>query len=466
VTSRSLRARLIVIILAPLLVISGIAAAWQFWSATERAQDIFDRGLLSAALAISRDVAVSDGDALSPATRRLVNNTSGGELFYHVYAPDGVFVTGYATPPVLLRSEPDSPGTPVFFDALYQREKVRVLRFQDVTTVSGISGLFTITVWQDAAVRAAFVRDEVQRAVAVILLLVTSVALVVWYGVGTGLRPLIDLQAAIAKRTPSDLTPIRRKVPEEVQGLVATLNALLDRVSRRISSKDEFIANAAHQLRNPVAGVLALAEAVQSAPDAKIMRRRSAELVQAARDTSHLTNQLLSFERAAGSDTSHMTEFGLVSAIEQAVARFEMQTPASRIAIKRDLPTGEIMVRGDHVMVQEALLNLMANTLAHGGPDVTEVSFKLSQIGDEAELIVSDDGVGIPASRRIIAVSRFGQADGGPGSGLGLAIAARVMSNHGGTLSLLESESGAVISLVFPIAAQDRASETLPSKMD
>ena len=109
---KSLRARLTLIILPPLLVISLVAAAWQFDTTTDRAENIFDRGLLSAALAISRDVALSDGDAISPSRQRLLNDTSGGPIFYHVYAPDGVFVTGYSTPPVLpsaLRDEPTDP---------------------------------------------------------------------------------------------------------------------------------------------------------------------------------------------------------------------------------------------------------------------------------------------------------------------------------------------------------------------
>ena len=95
----SLRARLTLIILPPLLIISLIAGAWQFHNTTLRAQSIFDKGLLSAAIAISRDVALSDGDAISPSTRRLLADTSGGTIFYHVFAPDGVFVTGYSTPP-------------------------------------------------------------------------------------------------------------------------------------------------------------------------------------------------------------------------------------------------------------------------------------------------------------------------------------------------------------------------------
>ena len=153
------------------------------------------------------------------------------------------------------------------------------------------------------AVRASFVRDVVTRSFAVIALLVFSVAMVVWFGVNLGLRPLLDLEDAIRRRSPSELEPIRRPVPGEIRGLVSTLNSLLDRVSRRISSKDEFIANAAHQLRNPVAGVLALAESVEHAPDIASMRKRSRELVEAAKETSRLTNQARSEQNSLNSDT-------------------------------------------------------------------------------------------------------------------------------------------------------------------
>ncbi|MEM6890415.1 MAG: sensor histidine kinase [Pseudomonadota bacterium] len=455
---RSLRARLIVIILAPLMVIAAIAAVWQFWNATERADGIFDRGLLSAALAISRDVAVSDGDALSTETRALVNNTSGGELFYHVFAPDGVFVTGYATPPVSPLTPPELLTEPYFFDAQYLGRDVRVLRFQDVTTVSGVSGVFTITVWQRAEVRNAFVRDVVQRAVGVIVLLVVSVAFVVWFGVGLGLRPLLDLEAAIAQRTPTELEPIRREVPVEAQGLVATLNALLDRISRRISSKDEFISNAAHQLRNPVAGVLALAEAVQHAQDMQASKKRSAELVQAARETSQLTNQLLSFERASGADLAQSAKwFSLNDTVAQAVERFESQTPARTVAVTCVLPEEILQVFGDSVMVQEALLNLMTNALVHGGKNLSKIEVRLCRRKDDACVVVKDDGAGIPHDQHIQAISRFGQTNGGPGSGLGLPIAARVLSNHGGQLSILRSEKGAAIELSFPLEAEQPA---------
>ncbi len=450
----SLRMRLIVIILTPLLMLSLIAAAWQFRTTTTRAENIFDRGLLSAALAISRDVAVSDGDAISPSTRRLVNDTSGGTLFYHVFAPDGVFVTGYSTPPVLPHAAPKDFVDPFYYDGKYQGENVRVLRFQDVTVVSGVAGVFNITVWQSASVRSSFVRDVLTRSFSVIGLLVISVAVIVWFGVGLGLRPLLDLEQAIAKRTPSELEPIRRAVPVEAQGLVRTLNQLLDRVSRRISSKDEFISNAAHQLRNPMAGVLALAEAVQSAPNANAATARSAELVFAAREASDLTNRLLSFERASGADIAASGKaLDLKALIQEVCDSFTAQHLGQSIALNCDLPAKKVTIEGDGTMLFEALLNLLMNAIIHGGSTLSKINVELSIQGHNAALTITDNGIGIPTDRHVEAISRFGQAGAGPGSGLGLPIAARVMTNHGGSLKILDCAAGASIKLVLPLSS-------------
>lgn len=451
--SNSLRARLTLIILPPLLVISLIAAAWQFRTTTDRAESIFDRGLLSAALAISRDVALSDGDAISPPTQRLLNDTSGGAIFYHVYAPDGVFVTGYSTPPIQPNAVPRTPTEPQYYNSTYQGEPVRVLRYSDRTVVSGIAGVYNITVWQNADVRNRFVRDVLSRSFAVISLLVASVAVVVWFGVGLGLRPLLDLERAIAKRSPSELEPIRREVPTEAQGIVDTLNTLLNRVSRRISSKDEFISNAAHQLRNPVAGVLALAEAVENAPNPEAAKKRSAELVLAAREASDLTNKLLSFERASGTDilrSGHPVELG--EFVRKVGAAFTQQHPDHGLELVYKLPKRKFVVMVDETMLHEAVLNLLTNSIIHGGPDLTQITMDLSQDGSNAVLLIGDNGTGIPANRHIEALSRFSQAGGGPGSGLGLPIAQRVMENHDGRLEILESSSGALIRLTIPLA--------------
>ncbi len=451
-TSQSLRARLIVIILTPLLAISIVAAIWQFRNTTTRAADIFDRGLLSAALAISRDVAISDGDALSPSTRRLVSDTSGGEVFYHVYAPDGVFVTGYATPPPAPFPTPPELTDPLYYNALYKGRDVRVLRFQYATTIDGVTGLFTISVWQDLSVRTSFVQDVLILAIGVISLLLLSVALIVWFGVGLGLRPLLDLQTAIARRTPSDLEPIRRNVPIETQGIVSTLNELLDRVSRRISSKDEFISNAAHQLRNPIAGVLALAEAVESAPSPEAAKLRSTELVAAARDATHLTNQLLSFERAKGSDLSqNSVQLDLVDLLRKVIERFEATTEDHSAKITLSHPPRPVLIIGDEVMLQEAFLNLLTNAVVHGGSQMSKIDVTIEQDAKNAILTVEDNGIGIESEMHTLAKGRFSQANSGRGSGLGLPIAFKVIENHGGQMSIEACKTGARLKGELPL---------------
>ncbi len=449
--TRSLRLRLILIILLPLLLVAGVTALWQVQTTTKRAEDIFDRGLLSAALAISRDVALSGGDALGPSTRRLVSDTSGGELFYHVFAPDGVFVTGYATPPALGANLTADHDEPFYYDAVYQGQDVRVLRFRDAMTVDGLTGLFTITVWQRTQVRASFVQAVGFRAITVIALMVASVAAIVWFGVGLGLRPLLDLQDAIAKRTPSELEPIRRGVPVEVKGVVSTLNSLLERVSRRISSKDEFISNAAHQLRNPIAGILALAEAVENAPNAEAAKRRSKELVTAARDATHLTNQLLSFERANGdANDIRRHPVDVSELIRACMSRIKKDAAGQNVEINVTPMPGPLSVLGDTLMLQEAILNLLNNALVHGGPYLSQIEVSARQNRQTVEITIQDNGRGISPDKLDQALVRFGQADAGPGSGLGLSIVQRVLESHNGRLDLRPAEKGLQAVILLP----------------
>ncbi|MBT8475865.1 MAG: sensor histidine kinase N-terminal domain-containing protein, partial [Alphaproteobacteria bacterium] len=251
----SLRARLVLIILLPLLLIAFAVGYLAFRDAELRAADRFDRSLLSTALGISRDAAFSDGDALSEETRDLLRDTSGGPVFYHVHAPDGVFVTGYATPPVPPEETAQQTDRYIYYDAIYHNRPVRALRLKDFMTIDGLRGEFTFTVWQDTVLRDGFVQSLSRRTFSVMATLVAAQALIVWFGVRVGLRPLLDLEGAIARRSSEDLDPIRRAIPAEVQGIVGRLNTLLAELSQTLRAKDDFISDAAHQLRNPISGV-------------------------------------------------------------------------------------------------------------------------------------------------------------------------------------------------------------------
>ena len=119
-------------------------------------------------LAVANDVTISGGDALSLRTRDILADTSGGQVFYHVYAPDGVIVAGYATPPVGIPATPVEAASPRYFEAIYQGSDVHGVRLQTSAQIDGFSGIFTTTVWQESSVRDAFVRDLVSRSTATI----------------------------------------------------------------------------------------------------------------------------------------------------------------------------------------------------------------------------------------------------------------------------------------------------------
>ncbi|MEO1551277.1 MAG: sensor histidine kinase N-terminal domain-containing protein, partial [Pseudomonadota bacterium] len=231
----SLRARLTLIILLPVMVVGLIAGFWQLRNAQATAEDVFNHSLLSAVLAVANDVTVSGGDALSARTRDILADTSGGPVFYHVYAPDGVIVAGYATPPVGIPSTPTALEGPIYFDAIYLGREVSGVRLQARSEIAGFAGIFTTTVWQDRAVRGAFVRALVLRTTVTICALLLALGLIVWFGVSLGLRPLLDLEEALGRRSSDELSPLRRPVPSEVAGIVARLNGLFGQVSRSMT---------------------------------------------------------------------------------------------------------------------------------------------------------------------------------------------------------------------------------------
>ncbi|MEL6477884.1 MAG: sensor histidine kinase [Pseudomonadota bacterium] len=446
----SLRLRLVLIILMPLMFLAIPVGLWQLDTARRTAAEVFDRALLSAAIAVSNDVTLSGGDALSPRTRRVLADTSGGRVYYHVYAPDGVIVAGYATPPVGIPRAPAQETGPAFFAATYLGRDVSGVRLQNRTQIDGFSGIFTTTVWQDTAVRRAFSRQLVGRSLAAILGLILSVALIVWFGVRLGLAPLTALQHAIERRSSDDLAPIRRVVPREVRGIVETLNSLFSQVSRSMTAQSEFISNAAHQLRNPIAGVLSLAEAVERAPNPEEARIRARDLLEAARETADLTQRLLTMERAKEISPANLHErVDLAACLVEWMPGFA-PSPKRQVEIALDVRHPLEPVLCDPIMLREALSNLVHNAFLHGGPDLSKITVKIAQENGWLRLAVADDGAGMPESYLPLAVQRFSQGKPASGSGLGLSIVAAVAEGHGGKMEILPQSRGVEIALSLP----------------
>ncbi len=447
----SLRQRLFLLILTPLFMMGLLVGAWRVAVAQQTSEQLFDRTLLSAALAISRDIVISGGDAILPSTRQLISDAAGGEVFYHATGPGGYYITGYAYPPTI--SGLSNAGyEPVYYEAPYRGETVRVLRITERVTLDNLTSDATVTVWQRTSDRTAFARALAVRAGVLIGVLLVTLALVVWFGVERGLRPLLDLEDAIAMRSPDDLSVIKRAVPAEARGIVATVNRLLVQLESNLSAHQTFISDAAHQLRNPAAAVQSMAEAVRDAGSEDERRKRSVELVEAARSSARVANQLLSLDRLR-----HGHEMGRAERVDLRDVAAEVCTASGAGVLSRGLDfefdAGQcaLPVLADKVFLTEALTNLIDNAVSHGGPALSMVRVSAGRDGQSAWLTVADDGKGLSPDDKEKAFSRFGQLQPAGGSGLGLAIAASVASSHGGSLRIDPAATGASLTLTLPL---------------
>lgn len=423
---------------------------WRFSVAQKTAEELFDRSLLSAALAISRDVVLNTGDALSPSTRDLIGDASGGEVFYHVTGPGGIYVTGYAYPPFIERTEIADPYAPQYFEALYREENVRILSITEQVTIDSISGDAIVLVWQRMSERREFAIQLGARAAILVIGLIGTVALVTWFGVQRGLRPLIDLENAIASRSPDDLSEIKRSVPVEVKGVVSTLNQLFKRVEKNLDAHQTFISDAAHQLRNPAAAVQSMAEAVRDAKESVDRDKRINELVAAARRSARVAEQLLSLDRLQQSLPRKTERFDLQNAVEEICTEFAPSILSRDLDFEFVSNNSPCVVEGDPTFIGEAIRNLIDNSMKHGGGNLSKISVKLDEEDGFYAITVFDDGKDLRPDQFKAAFTRFSQVEPSEGSGLGLAIVYSVADLHGGKVSINKVKAGASITLKLP----------------
>lgn len=449
----SLRTRLTLIVLLPLMAISVLIGGWALYTAQQTASEVFDRSLLAAALAVSNDISITGGDALSKPTQDILADTSGGLVYYHVFASDGVPVAGYATPPVGIPSLSTENPSPTYFTARYLGADVIGVRLQMRTEIDGYTGLFTTTVWQEVSVRDAFLQDLQADNLIIIGALIASLACVVWFGIKFGLMPLSGLREAIDERSSDELSPIQRPVPEELRGIVSTLNRLLEQVSRSMTAQSEFVSNAAHQLRNPIAGVLSLAEAVLAAPNEPETKKRARELLISARVAANLSNKLLAIERVKSINTKQFyVTLDIFEALEDWFPGLEKT--AEPFATTRLVVQGRRkLIRCDATMLHEALVNLVDNACKHGGNTLSTITVKCTARYDYLHLSVADDGIGIKEAEIPIAVERFSQLSSGSseGSGLGLTLVKSVAEAHQGSIMLEPLDPGLEVSIKLPL---------------
>ena len=444
---RSLKLRLLVLILLPLIIISSLAMIWRIDDAKKTAEEIFDRNLMMLAFAISRDVTLSEGDSLSETTLGLFRQASGGNVFYHIYGPDGSFITGYSSPPVKKKKTTLNLNKPELFNASHLGTAVRVVQLAETTNVDGISGTSVVTAWQTLELRKQFARNLALRTGILTAFLILTVASLVLIGIKLSLQPLADLENAIKKRSADDLSPIIRPVPKETKGIVSRLNDLFCELIKAQTARDRFISNAAHQLRNPISGIHTMAQATANARTLIEAKSRASELVIETRLAARITEQLLSLERLDGR-APRLEKLDLNNLVRKIGTRYATKILIKEIIFSIDIPSLPVFIHGDEFLLTEAIQNLIDNAVSHGGDDQSFIEVKVSNDKKNIYLTVENDGLSIPNNLKDKIFERFAQGPSSEGSGLGLTIVHEIIKLHEAKV-LIEVSPITIVGMIF-----------------
>jgi len=437
---KSLRGRLLVLIIAPLLLIVSIGVIALYFDSQQKAQQIHDNLLRSISQVILRDVVLNEGDLLTEQLLETLTDSLNDQIFYQVRGEKGspLFV-GYLTPPEIPDETIIKPYEPIYYNATYYEQHVRVMVAREFVSALDSPGWVTVYVWQTTIGQGILLLELAESAFLTMLIMLISTATIVWFGVKFGLKPLSDLQNAIKKRSANDLTRIKRKVPLEVVSLVNAMNHLFDQLKKSFTEKNDFIANAAHQLRNPIAAIQSQAEAAEHSKTLENMRQRVGDVAEAARRTSRLTQQLLSMEHVSQrSIQAEFRRFDLLIMMQEVLTRSAKLAHQQDVVLSLHCDESTIELTGSAAFLSEAIDNLLDNALRYGCPKggVIDVSVKLE--GANVCILIQDDGDGIAPELVPKMYERFthGSNPSG-GSGLGLSIAKTIVEFHGGELELV-----------------------------
>lgn len=418
---RSLRARLLAFLLAAIVLAGGIQAAVTYRTVLREADAIFDYHMQQMALSLR------SGLPPSAAVSGLGPSEQNFDFVVQVWTQDGQRIFESADEALL-------PQLAVlgFAEVNARGTTYRVLSMQTRGLV--------IQVAQDMTARRQMAGSLALRTVAPVALMAPLLMLVVWWVVSGSLAPVSRVRSQVASRQPDDLSPVGEEgLPEEVRPLVAELNLLFERVRRAFDAQKHFVADAAHELRSPLAALKLQVQLLRRASDPAAHEQAVQRLAAGIDRATRLVEQLLTLAR----NEAHAAAGGEAVPVDLAALAREAIADALPVAESRRIDLG--LARADavsvagHVDALRILLRNLVDNAVKYTPEGGRVDVTVQQNEDGgAALMVEDSGPGLAESDRERVWDRFYRAPdaGASGSGLGLAIVRSVAQLHGAELAL------------------------------
>jgi len=474
-TGFSLHRQLALWVLVPQLVLWLAGGFATYRLAVHYVNQAADATLLQATRAVADRVRPM-GDRLvidfPDAAQKILEADPVDRYFYTVSSPPGKFLMGnYNIPPPPAGMAPRLHH-PAFYDGEIVPDGMDATSAVSHPTKVRIAALYLA--YGDTRDKPELILVQVARSMAtreniwkLILIdtllplsgLILLMTVIVWASLGRGLAPISRLRRAVEERSPADLTPLQVDAPpRELRSLVAALNNLLTSLRHSMEAQRRFIADAAHQLRTPIAGLKTQAELVIEANRDPDVAGRLRLVHQNVIRTAHVIDRLLMLARAepespiardkALVDLMALVRNTVAAKVPHALgADVDLGMAEAGQEVQRDL-----WVEANDVLLGEALSNVLDNAIEYAGAG-SEITVHTDSDGEHALVSVSDTGPGLPLADRARVFERFVRAtDKGIGCGLGLAIVQEIIARHGGTVTLDDVEPhGLKVTMRLPL---------------
>ena len=454
-THRSLFGDILDWMLVPLLLLWPLSIAVTYIVAKSIANEPFDRALEDKLNIIAQQVKLQDQQVitrLNGPARDMLHADNIDNLYYQIRDADDALIEGEADLPTPRLEETPTPWAVHFRYDFVRNTEVRVaylyvdlFKTRPETQFHSETRLALVQLGETLDKRSQLANQIIKGVIVPQFIILPIALMLVWFALARGLRPLAELQQRINERRSDDLSPIDSgHVPEEIRPLVNSLNDMLERLSHNIRTQKRFIADAAHQMKTPLAGMRTQSELALRQEEQSEIRRSLEQLIKSSTSATRLVNQLLALARAENPTQTPYTmqQLDLCNLVRTTVQEWIPMSFSRRIDLGLETPEHAVFVQGDRVLLRELLNNLIDNALNYtppGGHATVRVRQDLSQ--QRVLLEVEDTGPGIATDERSHIFDRFYRILGSnvEGSGLGLAIVREIAQQHGADIEILDN---------------------------
>lgn len=460
IKTNSIRQKLLnwlLILLLPLLLLGAGSA---YYLANHFANLAYDRALFKVALALADQIEVKAGVMvvdLPDSTLNLIEYDRYDWIYYQIQDPSHHVVIGEEE--LTLPTPMPKVGEHVYYNVKHDGKSLRMVAFNFPLADLHAKDSAVILIGETTVKREKMASDIIAIMLIPQVLLLVLVTLLVNVGIRRGLISLEKLKNLIARRLPTDTHPLEEHdAPQELQPLLSAMNDLLVKVKGAVDERQQFIANAAHQLKTPLAGLKIQAEAALREDDVESVHHALQQIRAGSDNLGRLTNQLLSLARAEpeGNYTQAFSQIDLVALMNDITAEWVPKALDKSIDLGVSCQLPVLNIRGNTILLQELLNNLIDNAIRYN-PVGTKVTVGLTRTNTGAVLAVQDDGPGIASVEQEKVFDRFyrvlGTAESG--CGLGLAIVREIAHQHQARVELgysnVQQSKGTIVRVIFQL---------------